>query len=201
MGPLPAHLDEELRRLRARASRSEANGREMVQLACDLLCAGVDVPAAVELATAPFSIEARAAAPLFNRMLVELDRPGTPASGSTAGVVPGQVYCLRCRQVETPQAVGSIPARIVCKICRSVPQSICTRCNDGALVVPMASAAPAHARVCSVCGPGDPLPPGASAALDRLRAFSPALAAQIEAQIAAALALIPDECTVCGPGG
>lgn len=53
----------------------EARPDELVQVACDLLVAGVDVPSATELAGMPFAVEMRDAEPLFRQMVEDLGRP------------------------------------------------------------------------------------------------------------------------------
>jgi hypothetical protein len=56
----------------------EARPNELVQLACDLLVAGVDVPSATELAGMPYTVEMRDAEPMFRHMVEELGRPPMP---------------------------------------------------------------------------------------------------------------------------
>ncbi len=56
----------------------EARPNELVQLACDLLVAGVDVPSVIDLAGMPYTVEMRDAEPLFRQMVEDLGRPPMP---------------------------------------------------------------------------------------------------------------------------
>jgi hypothetical protein len=75
---LSPELIERVRLLSARVMFADADGRDVVRLACDLLVAGIDTPSIVELAALPYSATMNDVDPLFRAMLVELGRPQLP---------------------------------------------------------------------------------------------------------------------------
>jgi hypothetical protein len=56
----------------------EAQPAELVQVACDLLVAGAEIPSVVDLAGMPYTVEMRDAEPLFRQMVEDLGRPPMP---------------------------------------------------------------------------------------------------------------------------
>lgn len=69
----------------------EAVGSEVVQLACDLLVDGIEIPAAVDLGPPPFSVTMTDAEPFFREAITELGRPPAFVELLAAAVHPPKV--------------------------------------------------------------------------------------------------------------
>ncbi len=81
----------------------EARPDELVDFACALLVADVDVPSAVELAGKPYDVEMRDAEPLFRQIVEDLGRPPMPRV-EAAWVV--------ARKIAQQLSANSIPAAV-----------------------------------------------------------------------------------------
>lgn len=102
---LPPSLNDQLRLLTARAMLGEVRPNELVEFACDLLVAGVDVPSAVELAGRPYDVEMRDAEPLFRQLVEDLGRPPMPKV--EAAWVVARTIAQQLLADSIPAAVGA----------------------------------------------------------------------------------------------
>jgi hypothetical protein len=113
MTVLPPSLNDKLRLLTARVMLGQARPNELVEFACDLLVAGLDVPSAVELAGRPYDMEMRDAEPLFRQLVEDLGRPPMPKV--EAAWVVARTIAQQLLADSIPAPVG---ARILSGLCR-----------------------------------------------------------------------------------